>query len=163
MAEVLALPPGHPYLWLPLQFGVGLEPRLVSFVSVEELRRLRQDAENELQEPARWGTTFTVIQSGPDGLGGRTLAPCLSCTSYASSATARINSVVRSAWFSTVPRYHPSVGNHSPPSLGFSETVYVDDPDTGQLRIFTPAAELPFAGHPLVGTAWLLSATSAVR
>ena len=40
--------------------------------------------------------------------------------------------------------------------LGFSETVYVDDPDTAQLRIFTPAAELPFAGHPLVGTAWLL-------
>lgn len=39
--------------------------------------------------------------------------------------------------------------------LGFSETVYVDDPDTGQLRIFN--AELPFAGHPLVGTAWLLS------
>ena len=41
--------------------------------------------------------------------------------------------------------------------LGFSETVYVDDLDTGRLRIFTPAAELPFAGHPLVGTAWLLS------
>ena len=41
--------------------------------------------------------------------------------------------------------------------LGFSETVYVDDPDTGQLRIFTPAAELSFAGHALVGTAWLLS------
>ena len=49
--------------WLPLQFSVGLEPRLLSFVSVEELRRLRQDAENELPEPARWGTTFTVIQS----------------------------------------------------------------------------------------------------
>jgi SAM-dependent methyltransferase len=62
-AEVLALPPGHPYLWLPLQFSVGLEPRLLSFVSVEELHRLRQDAENELQEPARWGTTFTLIQS----------------------------------------------------------------------------------------------------
>ena len=28
-AEVLALPPGHPYLWLPLQFSVGLEPRLL--------------------------------------------------------------------------------------------------------------------------------------
>jgi predicted PhzF superfamily epimerase YddE/YHI9 len=41
--------------------------------------------------------------------------------------------------------------------LGFSETVYVDDPDTGRVRIFTPAAELPFAGHPLVGTAWLLA------
>lgn len=25
-----------------------------------------------------------------------------------------------------------------------------------RLRIFTPAAELPFAGHPSVGTAWLL-------
>ena len=41
--------------------------------------------------------------------------------------------------------------------LGFSETVFVDDADRGELRIFTPAAELPFAGHPLVGTAWLLA------
>ena len=49
--------------WLLLQFSVGLEPRLLSFVSAEELRRLRQDAENELQEPARWGTTFTLMQS----------------------------------------------------------------------------------------------------
>jgi predicted PhzF superfamily epimerase YddE/YHI9 len=40
--------------------------------------------------------------------------------------------------------------------LGFSETVFVDDVTTGSLRIFTPAAELPFAGHPLVGTSWLL-------
>ncbi|MGH2446087.1 MAG: PhzF family phenazine biosynthesis protein [Candidatus Limnocylindria bacterium] len=41
--------------------------------------------------------------------------------------------------------------------LGFSETVFVDDPDHGSYRIFTPAAELPFAGHPSVGTAWLLA------
>ncbi len=41
--------------------------------------------------------------------------------------------------------------------LGFSETVFVDDPETGELRIFTPQVELPFAGHPLVGTAWLLA------
>ena len=41
--------------------------------------------------------------------------------------------------------------------LGFSETVFVDDADRGVVRIFTPAAELPFAGHPLVGTAWLLA------
>lgn len=40
--------------------------------------------------------------------------------------------------------------------LGFSETVFVDDAQRGEVRIFTPAAELPFAGHPLVGTAWLL-------
>jgi predicted PhzF superfamily epimerase YddE/YHI9 len=41
--------------------------------------------------------------------------------------------------------------------LGFSETVFVDDPGAGAVRIFTPAAELPFAGHPLVGTSWLLA------
>jgi len=41
--------------------------------------------------------------------------------------------------------------------LGFSETVFVDDPERGELRIFTPGTELPFAGHPLVGTAWLLA------
>jgi predicted PhzF superfamily epimerase YddE/YHI9 len=41
--------------------------------------------------------------------------------------------------------------------LGFSETVFVDDPEDGALRIFTPAVELPFAGHPTVGSAWLLS------
>jgi len=40
--------------------------------------------------------------------------------------------------------------------LGFSETVFVDDPATGSCRIFTPGLELPFAGHPMVGTAWLL-------
>ena len=44
--------------------------------------------------------------------------------------------------------------------LGFSETVFVDgiDPAGGvaDVRIFTPAAELPFAGHPTVGTSWLL-------
>jgi predicted PhzF superfamily epimerase YddE/YHI9 len=41
--------------------------------------------------------------------------------------------------------------------LGFSETVFVEDPGRGELRIFTPKTELAFAGHPLVGTAWLLA------
>ena len=41
-------------------------------------------------------------------------------------------------------------------ALGFSETVFVDDLAAGELRIFTPASEIPLAGHPLVGTAWLL-------
>lgn len=40
--------------------------------------------------------------------------------------------------------------------LGFSETVFVRDASRGELAIFTPAVELPLAGHPLVGTAWLL-------
>jgi predicted PhzF superfamily epimerase YddE/YHI9 len=41
--------------------------------------------------------------------------------------------------------------------LGFSETVFVDDAASGAIRIFTPGLELPFAGHPTVGTAWLLA------
>jgi len=45
--------------------------------------------------------------------------------------------------------------------LGFSETVFVDDLDTGQIRIYSPEVELPFAGHPAVGTAWLLSQQGA--
>lgn len=41
--------------------------------------------------------------------------------------------------------------------LGFSETVFVDDVATGRIAIFVPTAEVPFAGHPIVGTAWLLA------
>jgi predicted PhzF superfamily epimerase YddE/YHI9 len=41
--------------------------------------------------------------------------------------------------------------------LGFSETVFVDDRASGRMRIHTPRIELPFAGHPTVGTAWLLA------
>ena len=41
--------------------------------------------------------------------------------------------------------------------LGFPETVFVDDAERGEIRIFTPAVELDFAGHPTVGTAWLLA------
>lgn len=40
--------------------------------------------------------------------------------------------------------------------LGFSETVFVDERERGAIRIFTPSLELPLAGHPLVGTAWLM-------
>lgn len=43
-------------------------------------------------------------------------------------------------------------------ALGFSETVFIDDVTdaVASIRIFTPASELPFAGHPSVGTAWWL-------
>ncbi|MGO4200187.1 PhzF family phenazine biosynthesis protein [Rhodococcus sp. TAF43] len=44
--------------------------------------------------------------------------------------------------------------------LGFSETIFVDLPapgaDAARAQIFTPAAELPFAGHPTVGLSWWL-------
>ena len=42
--------------------------------------------------------------------------------------------------------------------LGFSETIFIDSvgDGTARARIFTPAQELPFAGHPTVGlAAWL--------
>jgi SAM-dependent methyltransferase len=61
-AEVLALPPGHPYLRLPLQFATSLEERLLRLVTADELEELRNEGEAELQEPSRWGTTFTLLQ-----------------------------------------------------------------------------------------------------
>jgi len=62
-AEVCALPPGHPYLRLPLQFAKSLEPRLLKLVSADELNSLRTATEEELGDSARWGTTFTLIQA----------------------------------------------------------------------------------------------------
>jgi predicted PhzF superfamily epimerase YddE/YHI9 len=38
--------------------------------------------------------------------------------------------------------------------LGYSETVFVERET--YVQIFTPTSELPFAGHPTVGSAWLL-------
>ena len=50
--------------------------------------------------------------------------------------------------------------------LNLSETVFVlppDEPDhTRRLRIFTPGTELPFAGHPTIGTAHLLAAIGEI-
>jgi predicted PhzF superfamily epimerase YddE/YHI9 len=40
--------------------------------------------------------------------------------------------------------------------LGYSETVFVDDAAAGEIAIYTPELELPFAGHPCVGAAWVL-------
>ena len=62
-ACVVALAPGHPYLRLPLQFSVALESRLLASMSDDELASLRREADAELAEPGRWGTTFTLIQS----------------------------------------------------------------------------------------------------
>ncbi len=43
--------------------------------------------------------------------------------------------------------------------MNFSETTFVMREGAGEadVRIFTPSAELPFAGHPTVGTAWVLA------
>ena len=51
--------------------------------------------------------------------------------------------------------------------FNYSETVFVlppEDPaNTRKLRIFTPGSELPFAGHPTVGTAFVLATTGDIR
>src|SRR6266487_4753827 len=44
--------------------------------------------------------------------------------------------------------------------MNFSETVFVLPPEAGghaRIRIFTPAVELPFAGHPILGSAFVLA------
>ncbi|WP_330304117.1 MULTISPECIES: PhzF family phenazine biosynthesis protein [unclassified Streptomyces] len=46
--------------------------------------------------------------------------------------------------------------------LGFSETVFVDDPERGVIDIYTPTLRLPFAGHPCVGVGWLLDVPELV-
>jgi trans-2,3-dihydro-3-hydroxyanthranilate isomerase len=51
--------------------------------------------------------------------------------------------------------------------FNYSETTFVLPPEdpahTRKVRIFTPSAEIPFAGHPNVGTAFVLAATGALR
>ncbi len=45
--------------------------------------------------------------------------------------------------------------------VGFSETVFVVPAELGgtaRIRIFNPRAEMPFAGHPTLGTAFVLGA-----
>jgi trans-2,3-dihydro-3-hydroxyanthranilate isomerase len=45
--------------------------------------------------------------------------------------------------------------------MNFSETVFVLPPESdghARIRIFTPAVELPFAGHPVLGSAFVLGA-----
>lgn len=51
--------------------------------------------------------------------------------------------------------------------FNLSETVFVYPPadpvNTARVRIFTPTTELPFAGHPTIGTAVLLAALRRVK
>src|SRR5437867_9577926 len=47
--------------------------------------------------------------------------------------------------------------------MNLSETTFVTElrPDGYTVRIFTPSEELPFAGHPTLGTAWVLARLGA--
>ena len=73
------------------------------------------------------------VFTAPDGRGGNPLGVFLDGTQVAPGERQRVAA-----------------------ELGFSETVFVDDRASGRIQIFTPGTELAFAGHPTVGTAWLL-------
>jgi trans-2,3-dihydro-3-hydroxyanthranilate isomerase len=51
--------------------------------------------------------------------------------------------------------------------FNYSETTFVLPPDDpahdARVRIFTPTEEMPFAGHPNVGTAWVLATAAPER
>jgi predicted PhzF superfamily epimerase YddE/YHI9 len=81
-------------------------------------------------------TTLHVVKVfvGPDGTGGNRLGVFFDAADVPAGDRQRIAA-----------------------DLGFSETVFIADAAQGRLWIHTPALELPFAGHPLVGTAWLLA------
>lgn len=61
-ARVYALPPGHPYLRLPLQFAASLRPRLEKLMKADALDSLLRQAQAEIERPGTWGTTFTLVQ-----------------------------------------------------------------------------------------------------
>jgi trans-2,3-dihydro-3-hydroxyanthranilate isomerase len=48
--------------------------------------------------------------------------------------------------------------------IGFSETTFVTEAagDRYTMRIFTPGSELPFAGHPTLGTAFVLASEGRI-
>lgn len=60
--EVLDLPPGHPYLRMPLDMATALRERLVALTDPGELDALLSDARSELTAPDRTATTFTMVQ-----------------------------------------------------------------------------------------------------
>jgi SAM-dependent methyltransferase len=62
-AQVVALPPGHPYLRQSVQLAGSLRPRLEALLGAAALDDLLQQAEAELDRPGTWGTTFTLIQA----------------------------------------------------------------------------------------------------
>jgi ubiquinone/menaquinone biosynthesis C-methylase UbiE len=63
-AVVVALPPGHPYLRVPIQFATSLRPRLLAggLFTEDELDATIAELEAHLARPDVTGLTFTVMQ-----------------------------------------------------------------------------------------------------
>jgi trans-2,3-dihydro-3-hydroxyanthranilate isomerase len=63
--------------------------------------------------------------------------------------------------FADVPAISPEIMQSIAKELNLSETTFVlqpkDPANDYRVRIFTPAAELPMAGHPTIGTSYVLA------
>jgi ubiquinone/menaquinone biosynthesis C-methylase UbiE len=66
-AEIEVLPPGHPYASLPIQFATALAGVIRTFVDPEELEAIVERATDALDDPNRWGLTFTLTQCWATG------------------------------------------------------------------------------------------------
>lgn len=42
-------------------------------------------------------------------------------------------------------------------ALGYSETVFIDAPEKGEIVIYSPRRQVPFAAHAAVGAAWIIA------
>lgn len=60
--DVQALPPGHPYASLPIEFATALGGLIKTFTDPDEFESILERARAELSDPDRWGLTFTLTQ-----------------------------------------------------------------------------------------------------
>lgn len=71
------------------------------------------------------------------------------------------------AVFADASQIDPSLMQSIAREFNFSETTFVLPPDdpahTARVRIFTPGGELPFAGHPTIGTAHVLASLDKIK
>jgi trans-2,3-dihydro-3-hydroxyanthranilate isomerase len=71
------------------------------------------------------------------------------------------------AVFPNAKELAPDLMSHIAREFNFSETTFVlppsDPKHTRRVRIFTPGGELPFAGHPTVGTAFVLATIGDIK
>ena len=84
-----------------------------------------------------------------------------SATSSATSSRRSRSPGTRSPSSPTLARSRSSSCSDSREEMNFSETTFVYPPESDghvRMRIFTPASEVPFAGHPTLGTAFVLGA-----
>jgi ubiquinone/menaquinone biosynthesis C-methylase UbiE len=61
-ADVQALPPGHPYATLPIEYATALGGLIQTFTDPEEFEAILKRARAEVADPHRWGLTFTLTQ-----------------------------------------------------------------------------------------------------